>query len=393
MNSIVSRLFGTKAANNDPRQIRRISFRQVAKIDDLFEKQEIAAYCRITAANDTGLPPIPDLLLPAPEQIANEHRMSAQTSDVVLGTLANVTVSGRSILGSGRELFSFGSPLMPDYVATYLENGWMDGHPHSLAGLSRREIPGICVMLTHFNIGVYGHWLLEGLPRLLLLKRLRRELPELSILLPGRVSPPFIRDWCKLVAPEIPLLEYDGHREFVQCERLLLPGLLTSPYYFLHPLTNDLIEDVRSLAAPPPSTSHTAIYLTRKEQSFFRHMTNRDEIQSVAEQRGLSAISPETLSIPEQIRLFADAKLIVGEFGSALHNSLFSADIDLLSLNWINAIQSRIAQLRAQRVGYVLPDAGPLIFVRELDNVQRGYTINPGKFSEALASLTERSLF
>jgi O-antigen biosynthesis protein WbqL len=51
--------------------------------------------------------------------------------------------------------------------------------------------------------------------------------------------------------------------------------------------------------------------------------------------------------------------VIVGEFGSGLHNALVSrAGARVVALNWIVDVQSRIANFRAHDVGYVLPDDG-----------------------------------
>lgn len=82
---------------------------------------------------------------------------------------------------------------------------------------------------------------------------------------------------------------------------------------------------------------------------------------------------------------FAGAKLIVGEFGSALHNAIFSPKgTTVLGMNHINSCQTRIAQLRRHRIGYILPADGPLGFDRSLSSVRRGYRINAGEFASRL---------
>jgi capsular polysaccharide biosynthesis protein len=90
------------------------------------------------------------------------------------------------------------------------------------------------------------------------------------------------------------------------------------------------------------------------------------------------------LSLPDQIRLFSRAKLVKGELGSALHNTLFSGECTVLALNWITACQSRIAHLRGQRVGYVLPQNGPVVWDFK-ESERRSYKIDAEKFEQAVA--------
>lgn len=68
---------------------------------------------------------------------------------------------------------------------------------------------------------------------------------------------------------------------------------------------------------------------------------------------------PEILSFQEQIRLFAEAELVMGEFGSALHTAVFSPSstaVVILANSLMNWTQSGISALRGQRVQYIRPD-------------------------------------
>lgn len=73
----------------------------------------------------------------------------------------------------------------------------------------------------------------------------------------------------------------------------------------------------------PSSDSALKIWLPRRN-SQYRKLFNRLEIQVELERRGFLTVYPEELNLLEQIKLFAAAKIIVAEAGSALTNAIFA---------------------------------------------------------------------
>ena len=66
-------------------------------------------------------------------------------------------------------------------------------------------------------------------------------------------------------------------------------------------------------------------YLSRSNlPNHFRKIANERLLEMKLHERGYNVISPENLSIPEQIYIFSNAKKIVGTVGSAFHNILLS---------------------------------------------------------------------
>ncbi|MFD1354473.1 glycosyltransferase family 61 protein, partial [Methylorubrum suomiense] len=55
-----------------------------------------------------------------------------------------------------------------------------------------------------------------------------------------------------------------------------------------------------------------------------RTLTERAELEAGARARGFEIVRPEGLSVPEQVALFRSADVLVGEYGSGLHGSLFA---------------------------------------------------------------------
>jgi O-antigen biosynthesis protein WbqL len=74
---------------------------------------------------------------------------------------------------------------------------------------------------------------------------------------------------------------------------------------------------------------------------------------------GFVEIFPETLAWDEQLALFAQAKFIIGDFGSALHNTVFTpaqTKVLVILAQPYNFIQSGIATLNQHQLAYISPD-------------------------------------
>jgi O-antigen biosynthesis protein WbqL len=241
-------------------------------------------------------------------------------------------------------------------------------------------LSGASILLTHFNVNIYGHWLLECVPKLLLLRRIQDKLSPYRIIVP-KSTRSFVKAWISFILPKVEIKNYHDATEYVRCESLLIPSLLCGQDYAFHPLLNSLIAELVSTNTLPKRR----LYLTRQEPSHFRRLSNKKEIENIASSFGLELISPETLPISEQIKLFSECVFVVGEFGSALHNTLFSPlGIRVLALNWVNGLQSKISQLRKQSVGYLLPSSG-LPVEHEWGAALRTYHIDPRRFRDVLS--------
>jgi hypothetical protein len=332
------------------------------------------------------LPPNTDLLFPeqANDEIRDRHSSTRQPpGGVGLACLRNAVVSGPSLVGSSSSIYLM-APMMPLFSDQYLLKGDPVGDLRLTKKL-KRFIPGMSVLVTYWAHVIYGHWLLEGMPKLLLLRRAARELPPLRFVLPKSL-PTWIAKWIALILPSATVEIYDDRLEYVQCERLLLPTMLLSQEHVPHPELATLLEDFRDIV-PLGTGPRTRIFVSRIAPNGFRELTNLEELEQIAREEGLTVITPETLSIEQQIAQFSQAELIVGEFASGMHNTLFSpAGARVFCLNWINDLQSRIAQLKRQRVGYLLPSGGvPVTY--QLGKPRVDYSIDPRAFRECLRTL------
>jgi capsular polysaccharide biosynthesis protein len=332
------------------------------------------------------LPASAELLFPelASQEIIESHYLAApQSIPLGLGCLSNVLVSGPSLVGRSWLLYRL-APFTPLYVDDYLSNDLPVGD-RKITRKQRIVVPGVSVLVTHWNSGVYGHWLLEGMPKLLLLREIAQFLPPLRIVLPVSLAR-WVATWIAQILPEAVIETYDERTTYLHCRTLLMPTLLTDPkHHLFHPELAHLLAGLQPRVAP--SERRMRLYVSRDAPSPFRRLSNQAEIEAIAISEGLELVKPETLSIAEQMAVFARAELIVGEFGSAMHNALFSAPgTRVFCLNWLVGVQSRIAELKQHRIGYLLPSDGvPVKYVQGAP--LQIYHIDPERFRKYLRKL------
>lgn len=393
------------SAFSEPRSGIRVATEQLLKllIPTRFSRDvrysTVSSYSELLRATEPSifwtdapqkLPPNDELLFPceADELIRSVHSAdSCAPTGIGFASFNYAIVSGKSLVGTPHATYRLG-PVVPGYVDAALSNA---ERPNSaLAGrrkISRRSrwfIPGCSVVVTHWNAGVYGHWLLECMPKLLLIRRELDRLPSLRIIVPASM-PRYVSAWISRILPGIDVEILDQDREYLCCERLLMPTLLMDTGNYFHPALLPMLDDL--LGPSMPSSPDRRLYVSRVTPSAFRALINREEIEAIAAAEGLTVVKPETLSIQEQMKLFAGAGIVIGEFGSAMHNTVFSpAGTRVLCLNWINELQSRIARLKRQSVGYLLPSNGKAVrFIPFAP--QATYHIDPQTFRSRVRAL------
>jgi capsular polysaccharide biosynthesis protein len=124
------------------------------------------------------------------------------------------------------------------------------------------------------------------------------------------------------------------------------------------PATRFWIDRVRSRSGLPPPHPSRKLYLSRRGIGGTRILTNAATIEQMAERSGFEMVFPETLSFIDQVRLFGQASQIVGEYGSALHNVIFSAPaVPVCALRGIlrepSCLQTGIGAAMGAPTGYV----------------------------------------
>lgn len=219
------------------RAARELNFDRVESFDALIDSATPALTTVIAAEPGWSSLAPPAMLFPASSEIETSYSSQYQASVLVIGLLPDAAVSRGSVVWLGDQVALLREPLQPVYVAQYTERAWFPAATEDIAEKTRVDIDDLCALVTHFNTGVYGHWLLEGLPKLFLLKHIQKLGVEFSIVLPHSVAA-FIRKWVELVLPGIRIATFNDKREYAHCRKLLIPGNCYAGGYHFHPVVN-----------------------------------------------------------------------------------------------------------------------------------------------------------
>ncbi len=240
----------------------------------------------------------------------------------------------------------------------------------------------------HPNL-VYGHFLLEMLPRLNILWRLRRA--GLAFAVAATSSAP---DWAKRIlalyfdADEI--LWYDMKTERVRAPCFILPSMMHSNYRF-HPAFNLDLEALKATLLPTPAPGpRRRVWLSRARHWGLHGMVNDAEVEATVAALGYEIVHPQALDFVEQIALMDAAEIVAGAYSSAIHNTLLARlGTKVFCVNRINWYQSGISTLRAQPLAYLPTADGHFMDGQTPGPSNLRYAINCRQLSESLQKFGE----
>lgn len=244
-------------------------------------------------------------------------------------------------------------------------------------------------VITHFNY-VWGHWLTEMYPKLFLIRALIEAGVVAPLLLPAS-APAYMTRIARALIPNLEIVTYNSAHEVVEVGAVLLPHMLHKDYYF-HDFLRWELE--REALAWPRGGDFDRVFVSRggvRTPQSFREMENEAEIEAIAQDLGLTLLRPEALGWDEQARIFSRARVVAGEFGSGLHNTLISPPgCQVVSLNWVVEVQSRIANFRRHDVGYILPEDGHARLY-SIEPQKQPFRIDAEDFRRKLSIAVERA--
>ncbi len=206
---------------------------------------------------------------------------------------------------------------------------------------------------------MYGHWLLDFLPRLFCLVASGYELTKLRYLLPIDLSA-VARHWLAalgIISGQI--IFYDKIAQQCAVSRAMIPTNLRGSS-LANPLLADAFGHFKTLIQPiKPASCHRKIFVSRMRwANMTRRCRNAYEVQAFFAGRGFEIVYPEMLSIPDQIELFSQTSVIAGEYGTGLHSAVFappSAKVIALRANHAHPafLQSGLCDVLGQDCSYV----------------------------------------
>ncbi len=328
------------------------------------------------------------MLWPCEGELMNaDHVADWPAPDIDLYVVRDALVGGH-----GSHLTLDGQPLYargpyPGYVRYWYDND-ITPDRWAFSAPARRRLERAFV-IAHFNF-VWGHWLTEMYPKLFLIQALAQAGIVAPVVLPAS-APGYVARIVRQMLPTHEIVTYDPAREALRIDTVLLPHMLHQDYIF-HDFLRWKLEE--QALAWPRAAGFDKVFVSRaglRAPGMFREMTNEGEIEAIAQALGLTVLRPETLPWEEQARIFSRASVVAGEFGSGLHNTLLSpAGCQVVSLNWLVEVQSRIGNFRRHDVGYILPADGRAR-LHTIQPQSQPFSIDPDEFRRKLSIALERA--
>ncbi|MEG3438153.1 glycosyltransferase 61 family protein [Pannus brasiliensis CCIBt3594] len=187
-----------------------------------------------------------------------------------------------------------------------------------------RELSGKLLYGGHLHRH-YGHFITECIGRLWYAAKDR----ERSILYSETPNKNFRRD---AIDRFMSLLDLDKSR-FLHVQQPVMIDEIVIPYpsfifgkeaFSVHRVLPESV--ARAVLDKMPEPTGQPLYLSRSKldrTNSFRSIERELELEAILREKNFSIVHPETLSLEEQITLINKHEIIVGVWGSALHNVLF----------------------------------------------------------------------
>jgi hypothetical protein len=196
----------------------------------------------------------------------------------------------------------------------------------------------------------FFHWMIEILPRLLLYD-LAKDLHHLKLIAPMS-SPKFIRESLNLAGYEdkVSFVENGVYR----FEKLHILSRLAKTSD-ISPLAIEWLN--RKIMPSNLDTSKKRIYVSRSDAKI-RYVTNESEIQNILSDFGFEIITMSQYTLAEQIKIFAQAEVVIGSHGAAFAHTAFMAPkttfIEFFELGHFNHCFYRMACLKRLKYGFLI---------------------------------------
>lgn len=243
------------------------------------------------AAPSARLPPAPRFLLGSiPHQNLTNFYSLRAIGSVGVFAASGLCLSGEYILT--RDNFYYRCPELNIYV------------PHIMQALARRvegplnckKLPGQYAMITGPGHRIYGHWLVEHLPKLVLLSKAGFAVSELKFLIPESV-PSFAVSWLELLGIRSEqLVRYDPNHDVIQADELLMPTIMHNGNRISDTFSDVVTFFRQQLGIWPADQAGTRfpdrIFISRARTSQTRALLNWDRIEAIAQRAGFTLVYP-----------------------------------------------------------------------------------------------------
>ena len=209
------------------------------------------------------------------------------------------------------------------------------------------KINGKVAVLSVLSGNVYFHWMVDLLPRIEILRQ-GINLEEIDWFVVNDYQQPFQRETLKSIGiKEEKILASDRHPH-IQAEELVVPSY---PSYlgWLQPWGLKFLREVFLKGITNNKSDFSERIYIGRGNARYRRIMNEAEVVEILCKFGFTYITPESMSLENQIATFAHAKIIVAPHGSGLTNIVFcnpgTKVIELFSPHYLRYYYWHISRL------------------------------------------------
>jgi hypothetical protein len=249
-----------------------------------------------------------------PAYIQNWFEEEACLPAHLLYEFDRVHVSWHGVVLRGLRVFvpSIAYPIFEDeFSGTFLLRQWVANK------ITLSQPAGL--IYDHWAAGNYYHWLVDSLPRLLLL---RVKYPHCVLLAPAPVH-----DYVRITTQALgfQLLQPVLATEFTHVLKLFMPSHVAPPGKqdpeLMRQVRSEVKQALGHFGAAKTSTGRR-LYVSRSKQKF-RRLVNESELAMLFDKYGIETIYFEEMSFEQQVATMQGVELLIGLHGANLTNMLF----------------------------------------------------------------------
>lgn len=267
----------------------------------------------------THLPALPANYDMLPSAFATAFKKEIEFEHHKIYSVQNVYVSWDGAVFKDLQIF-VPSLVRPEFKSrfqdTFLLRQWFGERVE----LPESE-PGIAVAHNQWSAENYYHWLVDTLPRLLIL---RNQYPGYLLLVPQPLPPKQLPDY---INKSTSVFGFDKlypltTRQILKAKQVVLAELTAESLFQKPDLIRQVQRELIASLCAEDVTPTRRIYASRATQSV-RRLANEDELEQLLSMHGFETVFFEKLTFLEQIQLMRETTIFMGTHGASMTNLMF----------------------------------------------------------------------
>jgi hypothetical protein len=181
----------------------------------------------------------------------------------------------------------------------------------------------VCVAVCHdqWSVENYYHWLIDTLPRLLVLRQTH---PDMLLLLPQPLPPKQLPDYITRSATALGFTHYlpVTTKQILRADCVVLSELTAASLTQNPELVTQVQRELIAALQPTPVEATRKVYAARAKNGV-RSIVNEVETDELLQGFGFEKVYFEKLSFLEQVQLMRETSVFIGVHGAGMTNILF----------------------------------------------------------------------